>query len=89
MSRNGWKAGRKIRKREWHEMESENMKKGALVAMLILWADAFVFIPLLFWITEEGIINEEIFCYFVLGFTAFQFVVIIMFFIWAGIKDSR
>lgn len=65
MSRNGWKAGRKIRKREWHEMESENMKKGALVAMLILWADAFVFIPLLFWITEEGIINEEIFCYFV------------------------
>ena len=89
MSRNGWKAGRKIRKREWYEMNSENLNKGALVSILIVCADAFVLIPFLFWITEEGIIKEENLYPFVLGLMAFQFVVIIMILTWAAIKDSR
>lgn len=88
MSRNGWKAGRKIRKREWHEMNSENLNKAVMKAIIYLWLDAFVLFVLLIQITEEGTIKDENLYLFVLGFMAIQLLVIIIQFVRAAKKDS-
>ena len=89
MSRNGWKAGRKIRKREWYEMNSENLNKAVMKAIIYLWLDAFVLFVLLIQITEEGTIKDENLYLFVLGFMAIQLLVIIIQFVRAAKKDSR
>ena len=89
MSRNGWKAGRKIRKREWYEMKCENLNKAVMKAIIYLWLDAFVFFVLLIQITEEGTIKDENLYLFVLGFMAIQLLVIIIQFVRAAKKDSR
>lgn len=89
MSRNGWKAGRKIRKREWYEMNSENLNKAVMKAIIYLWLDAFVLFVLLIQIIEEGAIKDENLYLFVLGFMAIQLLVIIIQFVRAAKKDSR
>lgn len=70
-------------------MNSENMNKAVLKAIIYLWLDAFVFFVLLIQITEEGAIKDENLYLFVLGFMAIQLLVIIIQFVRAAKKDSR
>jgi len=70
-------------------MNSENMNKAVLKAIIYLWLDAFVLFVLLIQITEEGTIKDENLYLFVLGFMAIQLLVIIIQFVRAAKKDSR
>lgn len=70
-------------------MNSENMNKAVLKAIIYLWLDAFVFFVLLIRITEEGTIKDENLYLFVFGFMAIQLLVIITQFVRAAKKDSR
>lgn len=70
-------------------MNSENLNKAVMKAIIYLWLDAFVLFVLLIQITEEGAIKDENLYLFVLGFMAIQLLVIIIQFVRAAKKDSR
>ena len=70
-------------------MNSENLNKAVMKAIIYLWLDAFVLFVLLIQITEEGTIKDENLYLFVLGFMAIQLLVIIIQFVRAAKKDSR